>query len=151
MWGSNIALQVGLVSGTKLLAWGPRLHLCFDSLTSDVVHWVILGPVVTALAFTKAKLYQAIRGAVWIFKAYSYAIAQCTEPHNWVTAGEGAQQAQTLFGVGEHTPHLHSPVSPYGWKKLGLELSGEGFLDWFQVQESTDLMIRCCYKWTQWQ
>lgn len=96
---------------------------CLHSmLTRDMVHRVILWPVVKAHLVTQAKLHQAIGGTLWILKAYSDALPQDTEQHHGVATGKGAQQAQALLSIWEYTPHLHCQISTFGWQEPGLGL-----------------------------
>lgn len=63
--------------------------LC-SRLTGDMIHRVILWPVVTPHFVTQAKLHQAIGGTLWILEAYSDALPQDTEHYHRMAAGKGA-------------------------------------------------------------
>lgn len=58
-------------------------------LTSDMVHRVILWPVVKTHFVTQAKLHQAIGSTLWIFKANSDTLPQDTEHYDRVATGKG--------------------------------------------------------------
>lgn len=91
-------------------------------LTSDMVHRVILWPVVKPHFVTQAELHQAVGGTLWILKADSDALSQDTEHHHRVATGKGPEQAQAFLGIREHTPHLYGQISTFGWQEPGLGL-----------------------------
>lgn len=160
------AVQAGggveLERGTAAQAWGPGPRVRDQShwvawasplpcpLTGDVVHGVVLGPVIAAPAVAQAELHQTIGGAVWVLKGHGDTPPKRTEHLRGVAAGEGAQQAQALLSIREDAPHLDSQVPAYGGGARAGPPGRRGVVRRAVGMGGTDLRTRCCSRWTQW-